>query len=71
MSDSKAFEFTSQTTLGMVLDDPEDLKQVAKKLTYHFQKSHASTRMYDYQPRTTFITSMNEKMLRKVSSHAR
>ena len=71
MSDSRAFEFTSQTTLGMVIDDPEDLKQVAKKLTYHFQKSHASTKMYSYQPRTTFITSMNERMLRKVSIHAR
>ena len=71
VSDSRAFEFTSQSTLGMVIDDPEDLKQIGKKLTYHFQKSNASTRIYNYQPRTTFLTSMNEKMLKKVSAHSR
>lgn len=36
LSDSKSFEFKSQTTMGMVLDDPEDLKQIAKKLVYLF-----------------------------------
>ncbi len=71
VSDSRAFEFTCQTTLGMVVDDPEDLKQVGKKLTYHFQQSNASTRTYNYQPRTTFLTSMNERMLKKVAAHSR
>ena len=71
LSDSKSFEFTSQTTMGMVLDDPEDLKQIAKKLVYHFQKAHASTKAYDYEPRTTFVTSMNLKMLRKLAKEAR
>lgn len=71
ISDCKAFEYTSQTTLGMVLDDPEDLKQVSKKLTYHFQKSSAATKMYCYKPRTTFITSMNEHMLLKIAAHSR
>ena len=55
LSDSKSFEFTSQTTMGMVLDDPEDLKQIAKKLVYHFQRAHASTKAYDYEPRTTSL----------------
>lgn len=71
VSDSVAFEFTCQTTLGMVLDDPEDLRQVAKKLTYHFQKSNAATRMYNYQPRTTFLTSVNNGMLKKIAAHSR
>ena len=26
-----------------IVDDPEDLKQVGKKLTYYFQQSNAST----------------------------
>ncbi len=26
VSDSRSFEFTSQTTLGMVIDDPDDIK---------------------------------------------
>lgn len=71
LSDSKSFEFTSQTTMGMVLDDTEDLKQIAKKLIYHFQRAHASTKAYDYEPRTTFIMSMNLKMLRKLAKEAR
>ena len=36
MCDVKTFAFSSQTTLGMVLDDPCDLKQVSNKLTHHF-----------------------------------
>lgn len=71
LSDSKSFEFSSLTTMGMVLDDPEDLKQIAKKLVYHFQRAHASTKAYDYEPRTTFVTSMNLKMLRKLAKEAR
>ena len=71
ISDSRAFEFTSQTTMGMVLDDPKDPKQLAKKLTHHFQGAHASTKAYDYQPKTTFVTSMNFKMLRKVAKESR
>ena len=71
VSDSRAYEFTSQTTLAMVIDDPEDLKQVGKKLTYHFQRSTAATRVYNYQPRTTFLTLMNERMLKKVAAHSR
>ena len=71
LSDSKSFEFTSLTTMGMVLDDPEDLKQIAKKLVYHFQRAHASTKAYNYEPRTTFVTSMNLKMLRKLAKEAR
>jgi hypothetical protein len=34
--DTQTFAFSFQTTLGMVLDDPSDIKQVSMKLTYHF-----------------------------------
>ena len=71
LSDSKSFEFTSLTTMGMVLDYPEDVKQISKKLMYHFQRAHASTKAYNYEPRTTFFTSMNLKMLRKLAKEAR
>ena len=33
------FEFSAQTTLGMALDDPSDVKQLSRKLTFHFQKA--------------------------------
>ena len=71
MSDVKTFAFSSQTTLGMVLDDPCDLKQVSNKLTHHFQKSVAATMSYEYSPRTTFITSMNEPTLKGLAKHSR
>ena len=71
MSDVKTFAFSSQTTLGMVLDDPCDLKQVSSKLTHHFQKSVAATMSYEYSPRTTFITSMNEPTLKGLAKHSR
>ena len=32
--------------MWMVIDDPEDPKQVAKKLLYHFKKARTSTRAY-------------------------
>ena len=71
MSDVKTFAFSSQTTLGMVLDDPCDLKQVSNKLTHHFQKSVAATMSYEYSPRTTFISSMNEPTLKGLAKHLR
>ena len=71
VSDSKALEFTNHTTMGMVMDDPEDPKQIAKKLIYHFQKANASNMAYEFQARTTFLSSMNLKMLRKLSKEAR
>ena len=57
--------------MGMVIDDPEDPKQVVKKLVYHFEKARTSTRVYEYEPRTTFITSMNLSVLRRVVKEAR
>ena len=68
ISDTRTFAFSSQTTLGMVLDDPSDIKKVSKKLTYHFQKASAATMSYDY---TTFLTSMNEPTLKQLAKSAR
>lgn len=69
MSDFKAF--SSQTTLGMVLDDPCHLKQVSSKLTHLFQKLVAAAMSYEYSPRTTFITSMNEPTLKGLAKYSR
>lgn len=71
LSDPRTFAFSSQTTLGMVLDDPCDVKQVARKLTYHFQKAPAATMCYEHTPKTTFLTSMNIPTLQQLAKHAR
>lgn len=36
--------------------------KISKKLVYHFQKAQALTMAYEYQPRTSFLSSMNIKM---------
>ena len=71
LTDAKAYAFTSQTTLGMVIDDPDDLKQLVIKIIYHFQKAPVASMRGEYEPRTTFVTSMNESTLRKLSKSAR
>jgi hypothetical protein len=38
ISDACAFAYTSQIILGIVIDDPSDLK-ISKKLLYHFNKA--------------------------------
>ena len=67
ISDARAFAYTSQTTLGIAIDDPSDLKEISKKLLYHFNKANATTMHYDYKPRTTFISSMNVETLDKLA----
>ena len=71
ISDARAFAYTSQTTLGIVIDDPSDLKEISKKLLYHFSKANATTMHYSYKPRTTFISSMNVETLDKLAKHSR
>ena len=60
ISDSRVYAYSAQTTLGVVIDDPKDVQEVEKKITYHFQRANAATMSYSYKPRTTFITSLNE-----------
>ena len=60
ISDSRVFAYSAQTTLGIVLDDPKDVQEVQKKVTYHFHRANAATMSYSYKSRTTFITSLNE-----------
>ena len=72
ISDSRVFAYSSQTTLGVVLDDPKDVHEVEKKITYHFQRANAATMSYSYKPRTTFITSLNEQpTLRNLAKQSR
>ena len=71
MSDARTFAFSAQTTLGMVLDDPTDVNQLSKKLTFHFQKATAASMTYEYTPRTTFLTSMNMPTLKRLAKSSR
>lgn len=67
ITDARSYRFAGSTTLGMVIDDPREEKELAKKITYHFDQSMVSTCARDYQPRTTFIASMNLPCLQRLA----
>lgn len=71
ISDARTCAFSAQTTLDLVLDDPTDINQLSKKLTFHFQKATAASMTYEYTPRTTFLTSMNTPTLKRLAKRDR
>lgn len=68
ITDARSYRFAGMTTLGMVIDDPREDKELARKISYHFDQSMVSTCARDYQPRTTFICSMNMPCLQRIAA---
>ena len=68
ITDSQAVKYGSLTTLGLVIDDPSHPSEVAEKLLYHFERGTRATATSSDAPRTTFITSMNNKCIEALSS---
>lgn len=66
ITDTKIVQVTSCTTLGLVLDDPSDVKQISEKILYHFDKGVAAKCHADYTPKCTFISSVNKELLAKL-----
>lgn len=68
ITDARSYRFAGMTTLGMVIDDPREDRELARKISYHFDQSMVSTCARDYQPRTTFICSMNIPCLQRIAA---
>ena len=68
ITDARSYRFAGMTTLGMVIDDPREDRELAKKISFHFDQSTVSTCARDYQPRTTFICSMNMPCLQRIAA---
>lgn len=68
ITDARSYRFAGMTTLGMVIDDPREDRELAKKISYHFDQSMVSTCARDYQPKTTFICSMNMPCLQQIAA---
>ena len=62
VSDSKSQKL--KTTLGYVIDDPNDPAEIS----YHFDMGKSTTEHGTYIPRCTFISSINDEVLFKLSS---
>jgi hypothetical protein len=65
-TDSKTRSITSQTTLGVVFDDPKDANEISDKILYHFDMAKSCSQAATTVPRCTFLTSMNLDCLHKV-----
>lgn len=66
ITDTKSVQVTSCTTLGLVIDDPSDIKEISEKILYHFEKGIAAKHNANYIPRCTFISSINKELLTKL-----
>ena len=67
-SNNRIIQVTSSTTLGVVLDDPSDVKEISEKILYHFERGISTTCKGTYTPRSTFISSVNKELLAKLVS---
>lgn len=67
ITDSKAKALTSSTTLGVVFDDPKDASDIADKILHHFDMGKACSQNATYEPHCTFITSLNDDCLSKLT----
>ena len=65
-TESKMRSLTSQTSLGVVLDDPKDANEISQKILYHFDLAKACNHTTTVLPKCTFITSMNFDCLDKL-----
>ena len=68
ISDRKATRLSSQTTLGIVIDDPTKADQIMHKILHHFDQGKSATCAATYTPRCTFLTSVNQQCLDELTS---
>lgn len=59
ISDRQASKVASLSTLGFLLDDPSSPSEFAEKVLLHFEKGIQTTCAATYQPRCTFMVTMN------------
>ena len=68
ISDTKSTQVTSTTTLGIVIDDPTNVKEIAEKIMHHFERGISTSCANTYTPRCTFLTSVNMECLKKLAA---
>ena len=68
ISDRKATRLSSQTTLGIVIDDPTKANQIMHKILHHFDQGKSATCAATYTPHCTFLTSVNQQCLDELAS---
>lgn len=59
ISDRQALRIASKSTLGFLLDDPSSPSEFAEKVLLHFEKGIQTSCSATYQPRCTFMATLN------------
>lgn len=67
ITDAQATKFSTQTTLGFVIDDPTDANEIAEKYLVYFEKGARSSSSSTMEPKCTFITTMNLNCLESLA----
>lgn len=67
-TNNRIVQVTSSSTLGVVIDDPSDVKEISEKILHHFERGISTTCKGSYTPRCTFISSVNKELLTKLVS---
>ena len=65
------FRMTTKTTLGLVLDDPSEVRAIHEKVMILFEGQSIEQKDETIKPRTTFMTSLNTPCFRKLVRHHR
>lgn len=68
ISDTKTVQLTSTTTLGLVIDDPSDVKAISEKIMYFYDSGKQSKCAATFSPRCTFLSSVNNELLSKLTA---
>ena len=63
ITDAQGVKLASNTTMGYVIEDPSDVADVAEKILTYFEKGSVVTRAGTYEPRCTFLMTMNLECL--------
>ena len=58
--------FASRTSLGMVIDDPRNDRELASKIVLHFEQAQVANFTREY--RSNFIASMNLPCLQRMAA---
>jgi len=67
-TDKQATRLASQSSLGFLLDDPSNPGEFSEKVLIHFEKGHVMSCVASYQPRCTFMATLNMECFKLFSA---
>lgn len=68
ITDKQANRLASLSTLGFLLDDPSSPSEFAEKVLIHFSKGGDTSCLASYEPKCTFIATLNLKCFQAFAS---